>query len=43
LQWGAKASGAGSIKSMGVAILASQYLNIATYNFNLILNPQGLD
>jgi hypothetical protein len=38
LKWGTKASGAGGIKSMGEAILASQYLNIATYHFHLILD-----
>jgi hypothetical protein len=43
LQWGAKATGAGGIKSMGEAILASQHLNVPTHDFYLILDPQGLD
>jgi len=43
LQGGAKTAGTGGIKSMGVVILTSQYLNIATDHFHLILDPQGLD
>jgi hypothetical protein len=42
LQWGAKAAATGSVKGMGKAILASQYLNVPTYHFNLVLDTQRL-
>jgi hypothetical protein len=42
LEWGTKASSAGSIKSMGEAVLDSQHLNVAAHHFHLVLDPQGL-